>query len=77
MRFWNRRRHADDAEDLLYRAWVVISNARYDWIVPKEEDREWVQAAKKWRDDWHKHLSRAHPRLDSEKPLKPEPKPSR
>ena len=44
--------------DLLEIAWGVIANAS-DWDIMKGEDvarPEWVNAATRWRDDYHKVL---------------------
>ena len=52
-------------DDLLYEAWGVIANAgnaptnwringTTDHLTPLE--REWVEAAERWRDKWHAHL---------------------
>lgn len=39
------------AEELLYRAWVVIANAGGgDW---SSQPAQWRAAAEQWRDDWH------------------------
>jgi hypothetical protein len=52
---------ADDVEDMLYEAWVVIANAN-GWDSPSE----WRAAAERWRDRWHAYLG-------STKPVPPKP----
>jgi hypothetical protein len=39
------------ADDLVYRAWVVIANV--DW---ERQAPEWQRAAINWRDSWHATL---------------------
>lgn len=43
-----------EVEDLLYTAWTVIANVSHgNW---SEQSDDWVQAAVRWRDAWHRHL---------------------
>ena len=42
-------------DDLLNTAWVVIANAS-DWILEGNHSTEWVEAAKRWRDAYHRTL---------------------
>lgn len=42
-------------DDLLYTAWAIIANAR-DWLITDDQAQEWVDAAERWRDEWHKTL---------------------
>lgn len=45
---------------LLDWAWTIIANAS-NWLGDVDHSSEWVQAAKRWRNEYHEHLS-ARPR---------------
>jgi hypothetical protein len=50
---------ASSIEELLHSAWGVIANAGGgDW---KQESLQWQEAAKRWRDRYHKHLTDLRP----------------
>jgi hypothetical protein len=48
------------SDDLLYAAWCVIANVglhRGGW---ETQHPEWQEAAKRWRDQWHRYLDGMH-----------------
>ena len=46
----------DDWEDLAYWAWTIIANAGLHQGGWDSQDPEWVAAAKKWRDTYHRMM---------------------
>jgi hypothetical protein len=50
---------SDGMMDALYKAWVVIANAR-DWLLDDAQAAEWRAAAERWRDNQFHPLLDAH-----------------
>jgi hypothetical protein len=45
------------AQDHLELAWGVIANAGHRQGGWETQDKEWVEAAERWRDTWHEMIS--------------------
>lgn len=69
--FISRRKKAPEVSkekllDHLQNAWAVIANAsnwyaENDPLTMSKEDRMWIEAAVRWRDEWHAILSHIYP----------------
>ena len=42
----------ESTDQMLYRAWTIIENAS-NWYGTTEHDERWIEAAERWRDEWH------------------------